>query len=177
MRKSKIVFLIAILILSGCRYFDKKENPYLRNISGVFGERDRKDIYNLNFRLEDSLLVGKWRLALNWSAINGTWSSLKMLAYSKEFIFTKNRTFHETEFNEKSIINWTRRGEFLITKERNKIEFAFNEKMDTVFALGDTAQVITKRVHMLNDSILRIEEFHYLYDEKFYDIEEYRRVK
>lgn len=177
MRASTIVFLIILTTLFGCRYFEKKKSPYIKGFSGVVVAKDRKDIANFNYQMNDSLLIGKWSLEVNWSAIKGAWGGCKPLEYSKEFIFTKNRKFYETEFNEKSIVNWTRRGEFFVTKEKNRIEFAFNEKMDTVFALGDTAHVIRKRVHLLNDSILRIEEFHYLFDENYNDIEEYKRVK
>lgn len=177
MKPSKIVFLIIVMTFYGCKYFQKKENPYIKGFSGVVVAKDRKDIANFNYKMNDSLLIGKWSLEVNWSAINGAWGGYKPLEYSKEFIFTTNRKFYETEYNEKSIVNWIRRGEFVVTKEKNRIEFAFNDKRDTVFALGDTAQVIRKRVHLLNDSILRIEEFHYLFDEKFNDIEEYKRIK
>lgn len=176
MRPSKIVFLIILITLYGCKYFKKKENPYIKEFSGVVVAKDRKDIADFNYKMNDSLLIGKWSLEVNWSAINSAWGGYKPLEYSKEFIFTKNRKFYETEFNKKSI-NWTRRGEFLVTKEKSRIEFAYNDKMDTVFALGDTVHVIRKRVHLLNDSILRIEEFHYLFDEKYNDIEEYKRIK
>ena len=177
MRPSNIAFLIIVLTLNGCRYFQKKESHESKIIHEEIIDNNRTEIANYHFIYNDTLLIGKWCLELLWTETNGTWSCIKPHSFRKEFIFTKNKKFIETEYNEDSLINWTIRGEFERTKEKDSIRFAFNEKMDTVFVLGDTAKLITKRIHLLNDSILRIQEFHYQDYEKYKDIEEYRRQK
>ena len=165
-------FLIIIFILGLLNCNEKRLK--VSTTDAIKVSNARYDIENTNFKIESSKLIGKWRLKIIWLN-RGSIGGVRPIDFYDEYIFTKNHVFYDAEYNKDSSVEHKRLGEFRISKSKNEIYFMFNDKQDTLIKVGDTAHVIHRKVHLLNDSILRIED--YFSPSKKTDIFEYKKIK
>jgi hypothetical protein len=136
-----------------------------------------KNIEDTNFVVPKGLLVGKWKEYFQWTKQDSTWIGMKPLNLIHEYeIFPNGKiVFKETDI-ESSRIVWLNRLRGFINKSRNKLYVLKNPRNDTIFIPGELLKKETKRIHLLNDTLLRIDEHFFISGNYKLIIVDYRRV-
>lgn len=175
----KTIYFLAFLIFVSCNLITKDgkttiTSRYETNKSIIIA-KNIEGIDNVNFKINKDLLIGRWNESIIWTS-NGnlTRTGIRSLGTHHEYVFFPGDKFYYKTLNNDSLQSILK-GEFNLSKDKYKIQLAINDKNDSVFKVGDTVMMTEKRIHLLNDSILRIEE-HYLVNPKP-DIVEYKRIK
>jgi hypothetical protein len=120
-------------------------------------------------------LTGLWIEKVTWIQEDSFWVGYKSLDLIQIYSFKDNR-FYRKVFNSDSVLLSENRGEYRINDKNTKIRFYTNTKKDSMFKQGDTVLMDENKVHLLNDSILRIEQF-YMYEAgSKKEIGEYKRM-
>ena len=173
-----IIYTILIIFILGCDNSRNKSQLPIKPLSGVILEKNRKDIYKQDFKLADSSkLFGKWNLIKEWGYFENSWAAIGPVEIKKQYHFTQNSKFHQTDFDRNGNIRNTIRGEFYLDSTRKKIIFLFNDYNDTIIQIGDTIKAFEHKLHLLNDTTMRIEEFSSYASENHLNIGEYEKIE
>lgn len=173
-----IIYTILIIFILGCDNSRNKSQLPIKPLSGVILEKNRKDIYQQDFILADSSkLFGKWNLIKEWGYFENSWAAIGPVEIKKQYHFTPNFKFHQTDFDRNGNIRNIIRGEFYLDSTRRKIIFLFNDFNDTIIQIGDTIKAFEHKLHLLNDTTMRIEELSSYTSENHLNIGEYKKIE
>ena len=170
----KILLSIIVLILN----FACNSNNYVKNKTEIVA-KGIKNIEDTSFVVPKGLLIGKWKESIRWEKHDSTWTGMKSLNLIYEYEFFTNGKLVQREIDiEHSIVAWTNWLGGHLNKSRNTLFLFKNQRNDTVFKAAEWLKKDTKRIHLLNDSILRIEEHFYVSEGKYpLIIVDYKREK
>ena len=170
----KIILIIAILgLVIAC-----DSNNYVKTKTEIVA-KGIKVIEDTSFVVPKGLLIGKWKESIRWVKLDSTWTGMKSLNLIHEYEFFKNGKIVQREIDiEHSSLAWTNWLEGHLNKSRNTLYAFRNERNDTLFKPGELLKKETKRIHLLNDTILRIDEHFYESSGKYpLIIVDYKREK
>jgi len=170
----KILLSIIVLILN----FACNSNNYVKNKTEIVA-KGIKNIEDTSFVVPKGLLIGKWKESIRWEKHDSTWTGMKSLNLIHEYEFFKNGKIVQREIDiEDSNVAWTSWLGGNLNKSRNTLYLFKNQRNDTVFKAAGWLKKETKRIHLLNDSILRIDEHFYVSQGKYpLIIVDYKREK
>jgi hypothetical protein len=174
---NKVLYIFIILIFVSCDFISKKDKfKKYEFIDVVIVQKNVKGIDNLSFEADKNKLVGSWIEKIVWENTgDSVRTGIRSLGPFHEYIFFKEHMFYYKTFNKDSSIRHFHKGVYYLSKDHAKLCLCINDKNDSVFKKGDTVNMIEKRIHLLNDSIIRLEEY-YSANSKF-DIVEYKKEK
>jgi hypothetical protein len=152
-----LTYILLIISVSSCRFFDKEENIDKRNLTDlvIIGVDKKFDFTDLIPNIDIS---GKWIQHSVWYKKDSTWKGVKSLNISQHYIFRDNGVFHHYETYNDTLINSYLRGDYILLSDQRTLTLLVNDKGDTLFQHGDTCKARDIFLYTLNDSILRIEE-------------------
>jgi hypothetical protein len=172
----KIVLIIITLgLLFACNSINSDNR--LVTTKTEIGVKRIKNIEDTNFVVPKGLLLGKWRESIQWVKQDSTWIGMKSLNLIYEYEFFPNGKLVHREIDiENSCVVWTNRLSGFLNKSRNTLYVLKNQRNDTIFRPGELLKKETKRIHLLNDTLLRIDE-HFIISGKYkLIIVDYKRV-
>jgi hypothetical protein len=177
MRKIGLIFIVGFLISCNSNSPDNKDCKVIKNKSVIIA-KGIKNIEDTLFSVPKGLLIGKWRESIDWVTVDSTWTGTKSLKIIHEYEFFPNGKFLQRQINlEDSSVMWTDWGEGYFNNKRTIIYLNHNSRNDTIFKIGEHMKQERKRIHLANDSILRIDEHFWVLSDKDKEIVEYKRIK
>jgi hypothetical protein len=111
-----------------------------------------------NYQIISELLYGKWVESILWiKKSETTRAGIRFIVMHSEYEFQNDGHYSYKQFLRDSI-TYSYVGTFKLLEEGNKIQLLSNLRNDYEFNDGDTVRRTLQTFHLLNDSILRIEE-------------------
>jgi hypothetical protein len=171
MKTSLVILLLGLIISCNSNRFVITKTKIVSN--------KIMNIEDTNFVAPKGLLLGKWIESVRWIKHDSTWTSIKSLNLIHEYEFFKNGKLVQREIDiEHSIIAWTNWLAGHLNESRNTLYVFKNQRNDTIFKSTELIKRETRRIHLLNDSILRIDEHFYVSPGNYpLIIVEYKREK
>ncbi len=159
---SSILFSCIILIVSAVSCLNKnrvrKYTEEEEKFKAVVIKSCDNSIANEGFKIDSKLLYGQWEESIVWVQNQDlTRTGIRYIYLRSEYEFINNAHFGSKFFFKDSLLDLYV-GKFKLIEEGTKIEIMSNLRNDFDFKNGDTIRQAIHRVHLLNDSILRIEE-------------------
>jgi hypothetical protein len=122
-----------------------------------------KNIEDTNFVVPIGVLTGKWREYQLWEKHDSTWIGMKPLNLILEYEFPSSKKFvlqREIDIEHSKIV-WTNYLRGYLNNSKKTMTFLKNQRNDTIFKNGELLKKETKRIYLVNDTILRIDEHIY----------------
>lgn len=174
MRMTLIILFLGLLIACTSKTTDSK---VIKNKT-VIVAKGMKNIEDTSFIVPKGLLLGKWRESIDWIKLNTTWTGTKSLRIIHEYEFSPNGKLYQRQINlEDSSIMWTDWFEGFFNDSRTILYLNHNARNDTIFKIGEQVRQERKRIHLVNDTVLRIDEHFMVLSDKEKEIVEYKRIK
>jgi hypothetical protein len=171
-----ILIMITFGLLVACNSMNSDNKQVTTKTEIVF--TGTKNIEDTNFVAPKGLLLGKWTESIQWVKRDSIWIGMKSLNLIHEYEFFPNGelVFREIDI-ENSHVAWINRLRGFLNKSRNILYVVKNQRNDTIFKPGELLKKETKRIHLLNDTLLRIDEHFIISGEYKLIIVDYKRVK
>lgn len=177
MRIIGLIIFLGFLISCKSNNPNNKDGRVIKNKTVIIVKGVR-NIEDTSFYVPKGLLLGKWREAIDWVTVDSTWTGTKSLKIIHEYEFFPNGKILQRQINlEDSSIMWTDWSEGYFNNKRSVLYLNHNSRNDTIFKVGEQVKQERKRIHLANDSILRIDEHFWVLSDRDKEIVEYRRIK
>ncbi|TLX72392.1 hypothetical protein E9993_17805 [Labilibacter sediminis] len=158
----KLLFIISSLLLFACNNNPNNQKKlteqHQQDIKAIVTSNHIKGIDQINYCADLNFLIGKWKSDIVWEKqTDSTRVGYKFTDMHFECEFTKSRKFNYKIYRNKTLTFETQ-GEYLINQKNNKIKFVSTINNDSIIEIGDTIRTSIRSIHLLNDSIMRLEE-------------------
>ncbi len=158
MRSTIIIGLISITLFSCGNGSQNSKQKQSGQEIGIVVDSSNRTIEQANYQIDIERLYGQWIESKVWvKNQDNSRTGIRSLEVRTGYKFFTSRMFIKEVYEKDSMV-YMSRGKFNILDNGNKIRLINNLRNDTVFNDGDTVRYSTKRFHLLNDSILRLEE-------------------
>jgi|GEM_PF-5248517 len=171
----RISFILISILIVSCNQNSKDNSEQRQSI--VYLGKQKEGIQDKKFKLNNRFdVVGTWEYNKTWIFSNTEWFAIKIVGFEDQYKFNSNGVFQNFSKEWDSTKRLYMAGKYEIDSTFQEITLIRNELNDTILNTPDTFMTQTRRIYLVNDSLLRLEGFISQENNGKLDISEFKKI-